>query len=186
MRTKEIGMQNDSASSLTIRGGDDWTAEELSDLITSFYILYNRALVLSAKRYRSAGGLVHQLYASRGRVRPEDKLIVSSLSIASPMELNFRGTGGLLKQVRELTKDLTGRNRIEREMLQEDLDRQKDANRIASAKAKMELIQMAAQAIDAMDASPKERVKVLSAILDPAIDAANIIESKGLKLTDDS
>ena len=74
-------MSDDGKSNITIEGGDDWTAEDLSELITNFYILYNRISVLRSQRYRTAGGLASQLSASKARVSVNEKLVIDAEAI---------------------------------------------------------------------------------------------------------
>ena len=69
---------------LTITGGDVWIAEDLTELIRTIYILYNRAVVLNLDSVRSAKSLLGQLSNSKSKVRWSDKLVIESLVIESP------------------------------------------------------------------------------------------------------
>lgn len=178
-------MGSKSFGELTLTGGDDWTAEDLASLISNFYVLYNRLLVLESKRYRSASGLKSQLYSSKGRVDQAHKLAIESITIKSPMKLNLRGSGKFVKQIRKLIGDLSGKNKLRRQLIEEELRHKKRKYRLEEAHQELELIESIAGSLDNMNAAPEEREKIISAILHPALEAAEMIDRKSLQVSPD-
>lgn len=170
---------------LTITGGDDWIAEDLTDLIRTIYILYNRAVVLNFDATRSAKSLLSQLGNSKRRVRLDDKLVIDSLVIQSPMKLDFRGSGELLKEVRMLIKDLTGGNKLERQAKIEELMHQKAVNSTNEINENLKLLEKALRLARETNASEEEQRKIISAILLPASEAADIVSRKGLIISEE-
>lgn len=170
---------------LTITGGDDWIAEDLTDLIRTIYILYNRAVVLNFESARSAKSLLGQLGNSKSRVRLDDKLIIDSLVIKSPMKLDFRGSGELLEQVRMLIKDLTGGNKLEREAKREELLHQKSINRTKEKNENLKLLERALQLAREANANEEEKRKIVNAVFLPASKAADIASRKNLIISED-
>ena len=94
---------------------------DLYRFLHAINILYNRLYVLEFfikegyKPLRDA--IINSLYY----VNYGDELLVEKIVIQSPAEINFRGAGGIIKQIRELIKDLRYRNVYEERMMQTEL-----------------------------------------------------------------
>lgn len=170
-----------SFQTMTITGGDEWTVEDLTELLGHIYVLYNRISVLREKRSKKPASLSRQMYASKRRVRPDRKMTVDSLTIQSPMEVNLKGSGEIVEQVREGIKDIY-RNPLERKKLGQQLQHDAKMNKIEVAEAKLKLIRSASKTMEEIGVSDEERQAVLKALLDPAMDAARMIEHKDLTI----
>jgi hypothetical protein len=168
-------------ATLAISGGDDWTVEELTELLGHMYVLYNRISVLKETRRKAPARLSRQMYGSKGRVPQARKMTVESLTIQSPMTINFQGVGQIIKEVREAVKDFY-RNPIERRQLEQQLEHQAKMNDIKLAESKLRLIRDANQTMLEIGVSDEERQASLKALQDPASDAADIIAQKKLKI----
>ncbi len=96
------------------------------------------------------------------------------------MNLNLKGSGELLEQLRELIKDLMGRNKIELEEQREQLIHTRIQNETTEKVARVELLSKAVDELARMGASQEERKKVIDAILHPAEEAARVVQEKEL------
>ncbi len=166
---------------MTITGGDEWTVEELTEFLSHIYVLYNRVSVLREERQRKPARFSKQMYASKRRVRSDKKMTIESLTIQSPMEVNLKGSGGIIKEVREGIKDAY-RNPLERRKIEQQLQHDAQMNKIELAETKLKLIRSANQTMLEIGVSDEERQATLKALLGPAANAADIVEHKDLKI----
>lgn len=166
---------------IVFSGGNEWTVEELTEFLGHLYVLYNRISVLGEQRDKAPTRLSRQLYASKSRVPEDRKMIVESLTIHSPMEINLQGVAEIIRQAREAIKDLY-RNPLERKRLEQQLEHETKLNDIEIAKCKIDLIRDANQAMLEMGISDEERQATLKALYAPAGDAADIVEQKNLEI----
>jgi hypothetical protein len=166
---------------IVFSGGNEWTVEELTEFLGHLYVLYNRISVLREKRDKAPSKLSRQMYASKSRVPDDRKMIVESLTIHSPMEINLQGIAEIIREAREAIKDLY-RNPLERRRLEEQLEHDSKLNDIEIAKCKIDLIREANQAMLEIGISDEERQATLKALYAPASDAAEIVEQKNLEI----
>jgi hypothetical protein len=166
---------------IAFSGGNDWTVEELTEFLGHLYVLYNRISVLREKRDKAPSKLSRQMYASKSRVPDERKMIVESLTIHSPMEINLQGIAEIIREAREVIKDLY-RNPLERRRLEQQLEHDSTINDLEIAKCKIDLIRDANKAMLEIGISNEERQATLKALFAPASDAADIVEQKKLEI----
>ncbi|MDY6950505.1 MAG: hypothetical protein SWE60_03260 [Thermodesulfobacteriota bacterium] len=118
-------MGNMSFSKIELRAEDKWSVVDLYRFFHALNILYNRLYVF--KRYYQDGfqQTTKCLWTSLYLVERGDELTIDRLRMRSPAEFNLRGAGGIIKEVRELIKDIKYRNRIEEDTLLTELMRRK-------------------------------------------------------------
>ena len=176
--TSKIGVQREV---IVFSGGDEWTVEELTEFLGHLYVLYNRISVLREERTKAPTRPSRQMYASKSRVPEDRKMIVESMTIHSPMEINLKGIADIIREAREAIKDIY-RNPLERKHLEQQLEHDTKLNDIEIAKSKIDLIRDANQAMLEIGVSDEERHATLRALYAPASDAADIVEKKNLKI----
>tara|TARA_R110002073_G_scaffold312409_2_gene483848 strand:- start:364 stop:1113 length:750 start_codon:yes stop_codon:yes gene_type:complete len=93
---------------------ENWTVQGLYTFFHQLNILYNRLYVLD-DQIRSGHNrkLKSILYGSLSRVEPEAQLILDSIEIHSPADINLTGSGEIIDELGETWKDLRYRNKIE-------------------------------------------------------------------------
>lgn len=95
---------------LLIKSDDFWSVKDLFIFLSSLNCLYNRLLVL--KKYKG-GKLYNQFRYSTLLVPKDEQINISSLKIGSPGQFDLKGSGEIIREIRELIKDLSFRNRHE-------------------------------------------------------------------------
>ena len=167
--------------SITISGGDRWTVEDLTEFLGHLYVLYNRISVLREERHKVPARLSRQMYASKSRVAEQQKMVVESLTIRSPMEINLQGIAAIIREAREAVKDIY-RNPLERRKLEQQIEHEEKLNDIEIAASKLRLLRDANQTMLELGIPEEERRATLKALYDPAREAADIVVEKDLEI----
>ena len=175
-------MKSNPIEHLRFLGPDGWTAEDLTELLKNLYVLYNRTIILNAERQSSPAALLRKLDGSKSRIDDQDRLVIQSLTIRSPIKLDLKGLGEPVKQIRGLIRDLQGGNQIELEARKEALLHRKVMNRVEEREKQLGLLVKALDAADKVGATPEERKKIVEAIFHPAQELASVMNRKRLQL----
>lgn len=131
----------DHQSELGFTTSDDWTVQDFHTFFHQLNILYNRIYVLDelveSEKVRKISNV---LYGSLSRMDSTNQLLLQSIEIHSPGEFSLIGVGSILREFRELWKDVSYRNKIEKQDLEEDLRHKRSINRLTEQGATQEII----------------------------------------------
>jgi hypothetical protein len=120
---------------------EDWSVEDFYTFFHQVNILYNRLSVLEDIRCRERTvKLKSALYGSLSRIKPDERLKVKSIEIHSPGDFNLLGVDKIIGQVRELIKDITYRNKLDRQAKEEAIRHQKDMNNLKTMAGKQKIL----------------------------------------------
>ena len=111
----------------------------------------------------------------------DKKIVVSSLTIQSPMSIGLDGIGEIIREVRETVKDFY-RNPRERQMLDQQLSHDAEMKKIKLAKSKLKLIRSANRTFDGLGLSKEDKNASIKALFDPANEASKLIQRKDLTI----
>ena len=108
----------DQRSQLELVAVENWSVQDLYTFFHQLNILYNRLYVLDDQiRIGNKRKLRSLLYGSLSRVKPLNQLVLASIEIHSPADINLEGAGEIIDELGETWKDLKYRNKIEEEHL---------------------------------------------------------------------
>jgi len=161
----------------------EWAVEDLYNFFHQTNILYNRLSVLEAIRVsRKKPKLKYALYGSLSRVSDEDQLIVKSIEISSPGDFNLLGVDKIILQLRELWKDISYRNRQEKESKHEKLRHQKAMDQVKEQMGRQELLSGQIKIMKTLGYDQEEIDIGIKALGDPLEQLASISEQKHVSL----
>ncbi|MCB0639764.1 MAG: hypothetical protein KDC54_24235 [Lewinella sp.] len=160
---------------------EDWSVEDFYTFFHQVNILYNRLLVLDdIKLKQRPVKLKSALYGSLSRIQPEDRLKVKSIEIHSPGDFNLLGVDKIIGQVRELIKDLTYRNRLDRQEKEEALRHQKEMNNLRTMAGKQKVLANQIQLMESLGYD-REQIEIgVKALADPLSQIEEISSRKGV------
>lgn len=101
---------------IKLQGTEKWTALELYRFLHFTNIVYNRLIILEKNKHNDYDDLIKKLRLSFKYIEDKETLSVSSLSINSPFNISFEGSGEIIRQLRKFWKDWKFRNDQEREL----------------------------------------------------------------------
>ena len=110
----EIGKMNNDT--INLQGSEKWTVVELYRFLHKTNIIYNRLIVLKRYNHNNYDDLMKKLRLSFKYIENTEILSVSNLSINSPFNISFKGSGEIIRELREFGKDWKFRNDQEREL----------------------------------------------------------------------
>lgn len=155
-------------SELGFKTSDDWTVQDFYTFFHQLNILYNRIYVLDelleSKKVKKVGPV---LYGSLSRMDSTNQLLLESIEIHSPGEFNLKGVSGILKEFREFWKDVSFKNKIERQELEEDLRHKRNMNTLEEADHKQEIVMKRIRQMVELGYEPDQIEVVVKALSDP-------------------
>jgi hypothetical protein len=169
---------------ITFLAGENWTVYELVEFLHQLNILYNRLFVLvTIAPLGDAKKLAAVLDASLRHVPDHDKLKIAMAEIHSPAKITLEGLDGVLKQMREVLKDVTYRNKIERREMESDLRHKEKMNSFEEEMAATQVLSARIQMMKEAGFSEEEiRSSLLSRVCGPAEKIVTIAKSKSVAL----
>jgi hypothetical protein len=165
-------------SELGLKTSDDWTVQDFYTFFHQLNILYNRIYaldeMLQSKKVKKVGPV---LYGSLSRMDSTNQLLLESIEIHSPGEFNLKGVSGILKEFRDLWKDVSYKNKIERQELEEDLRHKRNMNTLEEADHKQEIVMKRIKQMIELGFEPDQIEVVVKALGDP-IDQLDLISKQ--------
>jgi hypothetical protein len=132
---------NNTLAEIGFDSTEDWNVEDFYNFFHQLNILYNRLYVLNdLKENQSNKKLRYALYGSLSSVEKEDQLIVKSIEIHSPGNFNLLGVDKIIHQLRELFKDISYKNRQEKEDQEETLRHKKAMNTLKEQAGRQKIL----------------------------------------------
>lgn len=160
---------------------EDWSVEDFYTFFHQINILYNRLLVLEDIKVRQRQvKLKSALYGSLSRVQPEERLKVKSIEIHSPGDFNLLGVDKIIGQVRELIKDLTYRNRLDRQEREEALRHQKEVNNLGTMAGRQKILASQIELMKSLGYDQEQIEVGVKALADPLTQIEEISDRKSV------
>ena len=108
-------------NTIHFRARDRWSVADLYRFFLALNVLYNRLYVFHFYFKKDFEALQSSLINSLNYIEYDDELKIDKIIMESPANISLDGVGEIIKQLREIAKDITYRNRIEKEMLLTEL-----------------------------------------------------------------
>ena len=157
---------------------EDWSVTDLYNFFHQLNILYNRFYVVQNLPRKDVRSLEYFLTNSLSRVSEFDRLHVHYLEMHSPAQFNFRGGGNIVREVRELIKDLSFRNRLEKERLSEENEHRVRTNQSKQYKQKLAVLERQVKLMRKAGYSEKEILESMRQLVGPAIKLTELMQEK--------
>ncbi|PSJ43773.1 hypothetical protein C7H85_16140 [Zobellella endophytica] len=172
---------SDELSELGFDAVEDWSVEDFYTFFHQVNILYNRLSVLEdIKLKQRQVQLKSALYGSLSRISPEERLKVKSIEIHSPGDFNLLGVDKIIGQVRELIKDLTYRNKLDRQEKEEALSHQKEMNSLKTMAGKQKVLANQIQLMKSLGYDQEQIEIGIKALADPLAQIEEISSRKNV------
>lgn len=170
---------------------ENWTVEEFYNFFHQINILYNRLYVLEqikvkhferiAKNKNSRlRSLEHAFNASLSAVDEKDRLTIKSIELHSPGDFNFLGVDKVILQLRELWKDISYRNKQDKQKEAEALRHDKVMNQLREHAGRQKILSNQASLMKKMGYDKEQIAIGIKALGDPLEQLADISEHKKL------
>lgn len=124
---------------IKLQGSEKWTAFELYRFLHYTNIVYNRLIILEKHKHNDYDDLMKRLRLSFKYIEDTETLSVSSLSINSPFNISFEGSGEIIRQLREFWKDWKFRNDQEKELGKLRIDQERELGQLRILREKNNL-----------------------------------------------
>ncbi|MFM1896592.1 MAG: hypothetical protein RLZZ385_1666 [Pseudomonadota bacterium] len=168
-------------SELGFKTSDEWTVQDFYTFFHQLNILYNRIYVLDelleSRKVKKVGPV---LYGSLSRMDSTNQLLLESIEIHSPGEFNLKGVSGILKEFREFWKDVSYKNKIEKQDLEEDLRHKRNMNTLEEADHKQEIVMKRIRQMVELGYEPDQIEVVVKALGDPIGQLDSISKQKNI------
>jgi len=129
------------SSELGFETTENWVVEDFQKFFHQTNILYNRLSVLNDIK---VGGkrlnLKYALYGSLSRVEKENQLKIKSIVIHSPGDFSLLGLDKVICQLREFWKDISYRNKQDKESEEEKIRHNKVMNMLKEQAGRQDLL----------------------------------------------
>jgi hypothetical protein len=119
---------------------EDWQVYELIEFLHQMNILYNRLFVLDKYSVQVSEKISYYMKNSLGKVPESKRLIISTVTIRSPAKITLEGSGEIISEIREASKDFLYRNKIEKERMSRQLEHETRMNEIEQKAAELKLV----------------------------------------------
>ena len=166
-------------------GEEDWSVTDLYQFFHHLNIFYNRIHVLKMDSARDSRKLKQLLDNSLSYVKSSDVLQIESLEIRSPALLSLKGIGEVIREIRELVKDVSYRMRLDKREKELELKHKKAAHELELAIKRTKLINDQVNLLKnagCTEAQIQENIRKLTA---PAGKMFSIMADKNVQLIDD-
>ncbi|ELB2105130.1 hypothetical protein QNZ87_004309 [Vibrio parahaemolyticus] len=158
---------------------EDWSVEDFYTFFHQINILYNRLSVLDDIRSKEkAVKLKSALYGSLSRIKSDERLKVKSIEIHSPGDFNLLGVDKIIGQVRELLKDITYRNKLERQAKEEEIRHQKEMNNLKTMAGRQKILANQIKLMKSLGYDDEQIEIGVKALADPLSQLADISTRK--------
>jgi len=160
---------------------EDWSVEDFYTFFHQINILYNRLSVLDEIKLKQRPvKLKSALYGSLSRIPPEERLQVKSIEIHSPGDFNLLGVDKIIGQIRELIKDLTYRNKLDRQVKEEALRHQKEINSLKTMAGKQKVLTNQIRLMESLGYDQEQIEIGIKALADPLAQIDDISSRKNV------
>lgn len=158
----------DSMNKIGFSAYEEWTVMDLQVFFHQLNILYNRLYVINGLKPGMKVSLDGILNNSLAKVRVEEQLRVDYIEIHSPAEFSFIGLDKIIAQLRDLIKDLTYRNKLESQMMEQKLLHSKRLNDLEVQSKEMAIFEKQIGIMKEAGFSTKEIQDASQRLIDPA------------------
>ena len=176
---------SDNIQSIGFRTSEDWTVEAFYRFFHQLNILYNRLYVLEKMRDDGhARKLKQALAGSLSAVRTLHRLKVQSIEIHSPGDVNLLGIDKIIQQLRELWKDISYQQRLEKQQKVEQARHAKVMHQLEETAAIQQLLHTQIKLLRQLGYQDAEIADGIKALADPLEQLVSLAKSHHISLKD--
>ncbi len=161
---------------------EDWSVNELRVFFHQLNILYNRLFVIENLTKATNVKLSTILDRSLSRIAEEKILSIDFIEIHSPARFSFKGVDKIIGQIRGLIKDFWYKNKMEKQKMELDIQRQRTKNEVEMSCANMELLKMQISIMKEAGIHEDEIRENIKKLINPLEKLSSIGQAKGIRL----